>query len=508
MEDKIEISHHEGEIITPCETPERFLTAEEKFPNIDRKKLLRKCDLHIIPMLTVLYLMSFLDRGNIGNARIEGIMQDLNLTGTQFNWSITVFFFTYCAFEVPSNMLLKHIRPSIYLPSIMLIWGIIMTLMGIVNNYAGLIACRVLLGIFEAGLFPGVTYYLTMWYCRSDMQYRQAMFFSAAGLAGAFSGLLAFGIGKMRGTADLNGWQWIFILEGIATVVAAIFAYWALYDFPETAKFLTQEEREFLQYSLEYDGYDRNLAAKGGVSAGQPVGRDNSNDKEFIWQAFKDVQSWFGALAMILIVVPLYSLYFFTPVIVNSMGHSVAKSQLLSAPPALFGAIANVIQAYFSDKTGMRFPFLMANFSLGIIGYSLCIVYGVKQIWVTYAGCCIVSLGMQPCFICFITWISVNVSGPYKRAIVMAIVIGLGNMGGAIASNVYRAPDAPAFKQGHSICLSMVAAGMFIVILMYLGYRYVNKTKIKKVMSGECDHLSGAELARMGDRSPFFIYKT
>lgn len=127
-------------------------------------------------MLAVLYLMSFLDRGNIGNARIEGIIEDLNLTGTQFNWSITVFFFTYCVFEVPSNMLLKHIRPSIYLPSIMVLWGIVMTLMGIVNNYAGLIACRVLLGVFEAGLFPGVTYYLTMWYCRSDMQYRQAMF--------------------------------------------------------------------------------------------------------------------------------------------------------------------------------------------------------------------------------------------------------------------------------------------------------------------------------------------
>ncbi|AOW02532.1 major facilitator superfamily domain-containing protein [Yarrowia lipolytica] len=503
---KTELSHHEGEI-TPLESPDRFLTAEEKFPHINRSKLLRKCDLHIIPMLAVLYLMSFLDRGNIGNARIEGIIEDLNLTGTQFNWSITVFFFTYCVFEVPSNMLLKHIRPSIYLPSIMVLWGIVMTLMGIVNNYAGLIACRVLLGVFEAGLFPGVTYYLTMWYCRSDMQYRQAMFFTAAGLAGAFSGLLAFGIGKMRGTAGLNGWQWIFILEGIATVVVAVFAYWALYDFPENAKFLTQDEREFLQYSLEYDGYDRDLAAKG-ASSNQPVGRDNSNDKEFVWQAFKDVQSWLGALAMILIVVPLYSLYFFTPIIVNSMGHSVAKSQLLSAPPALVGAIANVFQAYFSDKTGKRFPFLMANFSLGLVGYSLCIAYGVKRIWITYAGCCIVNLGMQPCFICFISWISVNVSGPYKRAIAMAIVIGLGNMGGAIASNVYRAPDAPAFKQGHTIAMSMVAAGMAIVIGMYLGYGFVNRRKTKNMLSGKYDHLTGAELARMGDRSPFFIYRT
>lgn len=121
-------------------------------------------DLRLIPMLALLYLLSFLDRGNIGNAKIEGLQEDLKMTPDQYNWCLTIFFFTYAAFEVPSNLLLKKLRPSRWLPLIMVAWGTVMTLMGLVRNYHGLLAARLCLGIAEAGLFPGVAYYLTMWY--------------------------------------------------------------------------------------------------------------------------------------------------------------------------------------------------------------------------------------------------------------------------------------------------------------------------------------------------------
>lgn len=165
-------------------------------------------------MLALLYLLSFLDRGNIGNAKIEGLQEDLGLTNDQYNWCLTCFFFTYAAFEVPSNLILKRLRPSVWLPAIMVAWGVVMTLMGVVQNYAGLMSARIFLGVTEAGLFPGVAYYLTNWYKREEIQLRQAMFFSAASVAGAFSGLLAFGIGKMDGVGGYEGWRWIFILEG------------------------------------------------------------------------------------------------------------------------------------------------------------------------------------------------------------------------------------------------------------------------------------------------------
>jgi hypothetical protein len=137
------------------------------FAHLDEKQILRKMDLRLIPMLALLYLLSFLDRGvrppphfltqsdtspqNIGNAKIEGLTEDLHMTGAQYNWCLTVFFFTYAFFEVPSNLLLKTLRPSIWLPTIMVAWGIVMTLMGIVQSYQGLLVARIFLGVAEAG---------------------------------------------------------------------------------------------------------------------------------------------------------------------------------------------------------------------------------------------------------------------------------------------------------------------------------------------------------------------
>lgn len=121
------------------------------FAHLDEKAILRKMDIRLIPMLALLYLLSFLDRGNIGNAKIEGLVEDLGMSGSQYNWTLTVFFFTYAAFEVPSNLLLKRWRPSVWLPTIMVAWGLVMTLMGIVKDYHGLLIARLFLGVAEAG---------------------------------------------------------------------------------------------------------------------------------------------------------------------------------------------------------------------------------------------------------------------------------------------------------------------------------------------------------------------
>lgn len=196
---------------------------------------------------------------------------------------LTVFFFTYALFEVPSNLLLKRLRPSRWLPTIMVAWGVVMTLMGLVRSYPGLLAARIFLGVAEAGLFPGVAYYLTMWYTRDEMQLRQALFFSAASVAGAFSGLLAFGIAKMDGVGGLEGWRWIFLLEGMATVVVAVGAYFALWDFPETAGFLTEDERGFVVWRLRYQGP---------MEAGEGVAEAEGFRWKYVREAFLDWQVW------------------------------------------------------------------------------------------------------------------------------------------------------------------------------------------------------------------------
>lgn len=123
----------------------------DTFAHLDEKKILHKMDIRIVPILTALYLMSFLDRSNIANAEIEGMSKDLGLKNGQYNWALTIFFFSYCVFDLPSNLVLKKLRPSIWLPSTMVAWGTVMTLMGIVQGYKGLLSARFFLGLAEAG---------------------------------------------------------------------------------------------------------------------------------------------------------------------------------------------------------------------------------------------------------------------------------------------------------------------------------------------------------------------
>lgn len=127
---------------------------------LSTKRLLRKIDLHLIPFLAFLYLLSFLDRTNIGNARLDTLEKDLNLDANRlmYNDALSIFFPFYVAAEIPSNMAMKRFRPSIWIPSIMVAWAICTTLLGVVHNYAGLMACRAALGVAEGGLFPGITY--------------------------------------------------------------------------------------------------------------------------------------------------------------------------------------------------------------------------------------------------------------------------------------------------------------------------------------------------------------
>lgn len=163
-------------------------------------------DLRLVPWLALLYLLSFLDRSNIGNANLFGLSKHLKLNDSQYSICLAIFFVFYVLFEVPSNMVMKAWRPAMWLPIIMLAWGVVMVGMGFVQNFTGLFVARLFLGMTEAGLFPGVSFYLTQWYTKYEISWRISLFFSAATAAGAFGGLLARLINLMDGAAGYEGW--------------------------------------------------------------------------------------------------------------------------------------------------------------------------------------------------------------------------------------------------------------------------------------------------------------
>jgi MFS family permease len=196
--------------------------------------------------------------------------------------------------------------------------GICMTTMGLVHDYRGMLVARWFLGLAEAGLFPGVTYLLSCWYRRAELGLRLAIFFSAAAVAGSFGGLLAYAISKMAGVGGKPGWAWIFILEGLATVLVGIASFWVVPDFPLEAKFLTEEEREQVIERLAQD---------------QQSSAEHEDFKmAYFWESVKDWKTWSSAVVYMGCCGPLFAFALFLPTIIQEM---VSSSCRLRYPESL-----------------------------------------------------------------------------------------------------------------------------------------------------------------------------
>ncbi|KAI5457516.1 major facilitator superfamily domain-containing protein [Mariannaea sp. PMI_226] len=472
---------------------------EPDFSHIDEAKALRKMDVRLLPVLAILYLLSFLDRGNIGNANIQGLSADLGLSGNQYNICLTAFFFTYSFFEIPSNLILKKMRPSIYLPAIMIVWGSCTAtnvLLGLVRNYHSLLAVRICLGIAEAGLYPGCAYYLTMWYCASELQFRQGLFYSGASLAGAFSGLLAYAIVKMDGIGGYEGWRWIFIIEGLLTVVGAFVAFFVMFDFPETASFLTDDEKAWAVYRLKYQGSLRS-------------GRRIAENSRFQWknviQAVTDWQLYLSLFVYWGIVCPLYGIALFLPTIINQLGYTASRAQLLTIPIYVTASILTVVVCYFSDRAP-RSTYVIIPMCAILAGFVIAIAASAHggAPGAVYAGVFIATCGIYPAFPGNVTWIANNLAGSYKRAAGMAFQIGVGNLGGAMASNFYRKPDGPKYILGHALEIGFITLGLIALVVLRLRYAKINAERDR--MADEGSDLTDEQIADMGDRAPTFRY--
>lgn len=189
---------------------------------------------------------------NIGNARLYHMENDLKLSPTQFQIAVSIFFVPYLLFEVPSNLVLKLFTPRRWIAALAFSWGLIATLSGLVDSYASLLACRLLLGVVEAGLFPGLNVYLTFFYTKHELARRVGYLFVSAAVAGGLGGLLAFGIGHLDGARGMSGWRWILIIEGIPSVVLGVVTWFYLPNDAATAWFLKahEEERALMEVRL------------------------------------------------------------------------------------------------------------------------------------------------------------------------------------------------------------------------------------------------------------------
>jgi len=326
------------------------------------------------------------------------------------------------------------------------------------------------------------------------LQWRIGLFFGAASLAGAFGGALAYGISFMSGTRGLLGWSWIFILEGIATVIVGFVAFFVLVDFPATATFLTPEQRAFVVWRKKYDN--------------SSVGEEEHFEIRHLVEALTDWQVWLHMTVYMSIITNLYGITLFLPTIISTFGHSPAVSQLLTVPPYVVATIVLFIFAYWSDRTKIRSPFIFAGFLSNLIGFSINISNAPSG--VKYFGTFFCVTGAYAAVPGIVAWSGNNLSGQYKRGIGMAFQIGIGHFGGAFASNMYRTQDKPRFRVGHGCEILFVSLGLISVAVTALVSRRINHRRDEAARlaleKGENNLYSDKVLREMGDRAPDFRY--
>ncbi|KIL65770.1 hypothetical protein M378DRAFT_76430 [Amanita muscaria Koide BX008] len=485
------------------------------------KTLLWKLDLHILPIVTLIYLASFLDRANIGNARIAGLEKDLNLHGTQFDTALAAFKYILC--EIPSNIFLKKFRAHRWLGFLIAAWGIVTTLTGLIHTFTDLIAIRLLLGLCEGGLVPGVILYLSSMYKRHELQRRIGFFFAASSFSGAFGGLLASAIIQMNGVGNIAGWRWFFILEGIATVILSIVTIIALPSDIRSAKFLTKEEREYALWRLEQDCelpcIDENYQAATQKEAHEHSSVESEDLKQeqevFEWRELRrglfDVHALLTGLASFGFIVSLYSFSYFFPTIVTGLGYSGVQAQLHTVPPYAVAVFVTVAVAFLSDHTRLRDPFIIALLPLTMMGYIIAIVATTNK--VRYIGACFIAAGTYASAPCIFTSLANNTSGHYKRATAIAVNISFANAGGFVATFIYtpELDQGPRYKKGHTVALGLVVFGWVVIVAHLLYCLYENKARREgrrdsNITKYKALRDAGLTRAPIGDRHPKFMF--
>lgn len=475
------------------------------------RKLLLKLDLYFVPIIMLLYLTCFLDRSNIGNVKVAGMPADIGASPEAFATAISIFYATYVAFEPPWAIMMKWMTPRILLTGLCVVWSLCTVLTGLVHNVAGLYAVRLVLGACEAGLFPALNLYLTMVYKRQEQAIRVSYLFVCTAISGAFGGLLAFALLKMHGVAGLAGWRWVYIIEGLFSMMIAPLVWFGLPNDPSNAYFLTDEEKRMMkvraiqraQYmgSEEFSWEEIRIGLKDPKLYLRYVTREVPPSQCVLLKK-KNVANrqnpllYSGAIQFCQDIL-LYGFSTFLPSIIVSMGYTSIQAQYLSIPVYIFGGLAFLSVAFISDHYCIRGPFLWLANVPGIIGYILIICPTSNGIKFLGTFLCAVAVYNGPGL--NLAWLNVNVAPHYRRATATGVQLSIGNSAGIVAGQIYR--KAP-YKLGNVFSVGALGLSQVIILLKWLYLRRLNQEK-KKYLSGEKED---NRKVKTGDKAPDFVY--
>ncbi|KAI4597141.1 hypothetical protein KJ359_004652 [Pestalotiopsis sp. 9143b] len=414
------------------------LTPEEE------RSLLRRIDWHLMPLCSLIFMFKNLD---VSNARImnrgtpDNIMTQLAMTADDYNLVTVMYYIPYIIGEAPSNLLLKRFSPSKWQSRIMITWGIVLACHCAVTNKSGLYAARFFLGLAEAGQFPGVILQMCYWYRPDEMSLRLLYFYICGNLSGIFSGILAYAFDLASGAGGLSGWQWLMLVEAIATIILGFAIWFLLPDFPETASWLSEKEKAFIQARLPPNA---------------PRAREQHFQFREIVESLKDVRLWLFTFIWAFYTVGTSGVRFYQSTVIADLGFtSIATAQLLNLPITVLGLIVIGVTGVFADNGRFPRPVYPLAFLVVILAcYSVMVAY--PSTGGVYAATMIGNAVTAAWFPTMWPWRVQTTSRATGSAFSIGFVNSYGQIGGAIGPQLFRSAYAPRYQLSFGVAMALV----------------------------------------------------
>ncbi|KAH8881032.1 MFS general substrate transporter [Thozetella sp. PMI_491] len=388
--------------------------------------MVRKLDFVIMPIMGILYILNYVDRSALAAAKVYGIMGDLNMSTNDFATAISILFVGYLPFQIPSNLIMTRIpRPGLYICSAAAIWGTVSATTAAAQSYSGLLAIRVFLGVTEAVFFPGVLYFLSAWYTKTELGKRVAALFMFQMLGSAFGGFVAAACLTLDGRYGIAGWRWLFIVEGVVTVGCGILFAMVMPEYPHNARLLKPIERDFAVWRLEME-----------------AGAGEAHEDTSTWQGFKLAMTdfkiwtlvWCGMLGQ-----AMGTIVNFFPSIVSTLGYNSTETLLLTAPPYVLAAIVFYIISYISDRKTTMYPIIMSCLAVAVLAYVIALSTlntGARY----FAMMLMPSVCSGPQIMLYKT-LHLHMARPFpKRAAGVAMINAIGGLSNVWGSYLYYSP--------------------------------------------------------------------
>ena len=418
---------------------------------------------------------------------------DLNMEGYDYNVIISVFYVSYIVFEIPSNLACKYIGPGWYIPLMTLLFGICSLGTAFVDTVAQAAGVRFLLGIFEAGMLPGIAYYLSRWYRRSELAFRLSLYIVMAPLAGAFGGLLASAILNLDHFGSLDRWRMIFAIEGIITIGLALVAFITLTDRPETAIWLNKEEKELAITRVKSE------------RVGTTEVLDKIDAKKLLRGIFNPI-TLSTAFVFLLDNITVQGLGFFAPTIVSTIykDKTVIQRQLYTVPPYVVGAFFTVLFPYISWRVDRRQLFFIASAPLVMVGYSMFL--GSPNQTVRYAATFLIASSTFSLGALTNAQVSANVVSDTARSSAIGANVMMGNIGGFVSGWFYLPFDSPDYHIGNGLNLAAASTILIVSTVTLLWMKRDNKRRKEIDVEEKLRGMSQREIENLDWTHPGFLW--